>query len=845
MGDTMKGAAAKAAKWGASMGAAAAVLGTIKLVSVARSFDVLNAQLITATGSAKNAEKAFAAIQEFAATTPFDVNQVTNSFTKLVNLGLTPSERALTAYGNTASAMGKDLNQLIEAVADAATGEFERLKEFGIKASKQGDKVSFMFRGVKTTVQNSAADIEGYLMGLGEVEFAGAMEQRMNSLDGAISNLGDSFDGLFREISNAGAGELIEQIVRGAIDQIDDLKGAVESGELAASIGAVGARFEGWADDVERALVDINGMLSDESGFWQDFGDEAGDALKEFPNDVRAIIQLAAMELSAFGEIGETHVEAFVKIAATRLASLIDKAAVVGRGIASKLNIFSGEFDLGANIESEFARIDALTGDITDGYIKGQITRSKANHDARRASIEAILGERDAHNKASDAMAAKAEELGAAWRKAREEKAEQSGGEDRLEGFKVGGAKKGGDGESDADKKRVASLRAKYKTESTLKAEHLQRLADIEKLFGQKGYATEREQQQILLEEQKRYANEVIKVRSRAMADAGAGTSAARLNAAKRLNETVEGLEVEHKQRMFEIDQSFASSSESDEEQRRAAALAEEQRHASAIAEARAKAYDSTAAEQWAAGMKASAAEVAAIMAGDPEQGSRLDALRGRYETEASLKEEHLQRLADLETLFAETGFATDQERKQILAEAEQAHADRITSVRTRGMTDLEKFTNSSTKDQTKTVLGGLSDMLSGAAQHSKKAFKAQKAAAIGSALISAYEGISKTMGAYPYPVNVGMAAAHAAGAFAQVNAIRSQSFGGGGGGGGVAASGGGAAPDTSGAASRGVNIDVESVNPDAILSGASVINLGRRMQEAIDDGAFTLTVRT
>ena len=30
--------------------------------------------------------------------------------------------------------MGKDITQMIEAVADAATGEFERLKEFGIKA---------------------------------------------------------------------------------------------------------------------------------------------------------------------------------------------------------------------------------------------------------------------------------------------------------------------------------------------------------------------------------------------------------------------------------------------------------------------------------------------------------------------------------------------------------------------------------------------------------------------------------------------------------------------------------------------------------------------------------------
>ena len=47
------------------------------------------------------------------------------------------------AYGDTASAMGKSLDDMVEAVADAATGEFERLKEFGIRASKNGDRVSF------------------------------------------------------------------------------------------------------------------------------------------------------------------------------------------------------------------------------------------------------------------------------------------------------------------------------------------------------------------------------------------------------------------------------------------------------------------------------------------------------------------------------------------------------------------------------------------------------------------------------------------------------------------------------------------------------------------------------
>jgi len=57
--------------------------------------------------------------------------------------------------GDLASSTGKSFDQLAEAVLDAQTGEFERLKEFGIKASANGDKVTFSFKEQKTTVENA------------------------------------------------------------------------------------------------------------------------------------------------------------------------------------------------------------------------------------------------------------------------------------------------------------------------------------------------------------------------------------------------------------------------------------------------------------------------------------------------------------------------------------------------------------------------------------------------------------------------------------------------------------------------------------------------------------------
>ena len=166
----------------------------------------LSAMLEVATGSAGSAATAMSQLQSFAAETPFTLGQVTEAYIKLKNLGLDPSTEALRSFGNTSAAMGKDIMQFIEAVADAATGEFERLKEFGIKASKEGDKVKFTFQGVTTTVQNTAQAITGYLRGLGDETgaFAGSMAKQMDTIDGKLSNLEDAAGRLATTVGSMG-----------------------------------------------------------------------------------------------------------------------------------------------------------------------------------------------------------------------------------------------------------------------------------------------------------------------------------------------------------------------------------------------------------------------------------------------------------------------------------------------------------------------------------------------------------------------------------------------------------------------------------------------------------------
>lgn len=271
-----------------------------KLVSVQREFDVLNSALITITGSSAKAENELQWIKSFAAETPFSLTEVTQAFIKLKTLGLDASKPSLVSFGNTASAMGKSLNQMIEAVADASTGEFERLKEFGIKAKKNGDEISLTFQGVTTTVKNSAEEISKYLTDIGNNNFAGAMAERAKTLDGAISNLGDSWDELFRTINNNNTGGLIFDSVKlatGAISEMISLLNAMNSAtsDGARETGAFASAQSGLAFALESVAAIAVRVKAGFVGIGKELGAMAAQAAALASLDVRAAINIGAM----------------------------------------------------------------------------------------------------------------------------------------------------------------------------------------------------------------------------------------------------------------------------------------------------------------------------------------------------------------------------------------------------------------------------------------------------------------------------------------------------------------------------------------------------------------------
>lgn len=223
------------------------------LLDTASQFEKFETQLTTIEGSSEKAKESLAWISEFGAKTPYDVAGVTEAFVKLKSYGLDPIEGGLLeSLGNTASAMGKSLDQATEMIADAVRGENERLKEFGIVGSKGNGEITYSYtlngESLQKTVKDDSIEIQKGLQDIFDSKFAGGMEAMSKTWDGLVSNMGDRWTAFKKRISERGAFDRLKGYLENVSDALNENADAID--DFADKIGDnLVSAFE-WLEEV-------------------------------------------------------------------------------------------------------------------------------------------------------------------------------------------------------------------------------------------------------------------------------------------------------------------------------------------------------------------------------------------------------------------------------------------------------------------------------------------------------------------------------------------------------------------------------------------------------------------
>lgn len=343
-----------------------------QMVGVTSKFEKFQAVLENSFGDPDLARASLDVIQEFVSRTPFQIDEVTESFVKLVNRGFVPTKEELTTIGDLAASQGKSFDQLVEAILDAQTGEFERLKEFGIRAKAAGDQVQLSFKGQTVEVEKTDDAIRQAILSFGEMEgVAGGMEKISATLGGQLSNLADNFTNLLRTIGDSGVGGALTKLVAGINQVIGGLVNFISTGSRTTVAGQI--------------LADVMGFL----------GRSVGNLLSPF----RAVVQfIRDNALGAFSRFANGVVDTYNRVAGAvnSFAEFITRAT---GGMTNLGNIRLPEIDLDAYRQraEEARRVAAEEAAKTEQDV------ARAAEEAR-AKAAAAARERERQERAKEAQ---------------------------------------------------------------------------------------------------------------------------------------------------------------------------------------------------------------------------------------------------------------------------------------------------------------------------------------------------------------------------------------------------------------------------------------------------------
>lgn len=216
-------------------------------------FEKYETVLATALKSQKLAKESMAALKDIAAKTPFSVDALTEAYTKMVNRGLRPTREQIIAMGDVASALGKPMEDLNEAILDVSNTE--RWNELGIKVQKSGDKIVGTFKGQTVTMDATEAGALKMVQAFGQMNgVAGMNAEMMNKLEGKTSNLGDTLLQLSAQV-----GEELKPLFYGLLAVIIELASFVL--ELAKNSAPVVTVFKSLWIQCESLFDSLSGLV--------------------------------------------------------------------------------------------------------------------------------------------------------------------------------------------------------------------------------------------------------------------------------------------------------------------------------------------------------------------------------------------------------------------------------------------------------------------------------------------------------------------------------------------------------------------------------------------------------
>ena len=356
------------------------------------------------TDNAEQARAVFDTFNNLSRELPQSFDEIQQSVLTLGKSGIMPTTDLIKDLSNIASGTGKSLTEVSQAVYSATAGQLRGLQALGIQAEKSGDKIKVSFKGSVTEIANTKQAMLDYVSSISKSDFAGAAESQMQSLTGAIKNIGDAWgDFLFAIGGNGtgGLGEVITQAVWIAVDALDGLSNFINNNQWFQSITSDLARFmtdfrKGLSyiiTETGAAIDEITGSVGDSSG-------TCGEYVSTFFNNFFSLLKLGVTMVTAAVMSVLKTIKAAIATAGTALISFAKSTFNVLTTIGDKTGavlheVVSGDFKA---IGDTLKNTPSLSSFFDEGF--------KATADAARTEFDSLFDDVKASYKGVQMMIA-------------------------------------------------------------------------------------------------------------------------------------------------------------------------------------------------------------------------------------------------------------------------------------------------------------------------------------------------------------------------------------------------------------------------------------------------------
>lgn len=240
--------------------------------------ETLTNTLNIAAGSVEEGTRLFNELRTMAAKTPFEFPELVTGARNLEALGNEAMD-FLPTLGNVAAGTNKTIDQVVQAFLDAQVGEFERLKEFGIRVNQEGSEAIFQWveNGKTMTKAVEKGNTELYqstLMAIWNDRYAGAMDTLSSTFQGKWSTLTDNVNMTLQRLGKP-LFDFAKQGVTVAVEFFDAFNAGLDDGESLWRAGwtamervvydmfgkRVGRRFTDTVSMIEEGIRDIRAVV--------------------------------------------------------------------------------------------------------------------------------------------------------------------------------------------------------------------------------------------------------------------------------------------------------------------------------------------------------------------------------------------------------------------------------------------------------------------------------------------------------------------------------------------------------------------------------------------------------